>query len=77
MNEDLERDLAGTGMLDFAAALRAAPQARVSADFADGVMAAVRAERARYAAEFFSPLTEEERETLGMLMSKLAETKKE
>ena len=36
MNEDLERDLAGTGMLDFAAALRAAPQACVSTGFADG-----------------------------------------
>ena len=47
MNEDLERDLAGTGMLDFAAALRAAPQACVSTGFADGVMAAVRAERTR------------------------------
>ena len=41
MNEDLERDLAGTGMLDFAAALRAAPQACVSTGFADGVMAAI------------------------------------
>ena len=47
MNEDLERDLAGTGMLDFAAALRAAPQACVSTGFADGVIAAVRAERTR------------------------------
>ena len=48
MNEDLERDLEGgaAGMRTFAAALRAAPQVRVSDDFTAGVMAAVRAERA-------------------------------
>lgn len=36
----------------------------------------VKKERERYAAEFFSPLTEEEQEALCALMTKLAEAKK-
>lgn len=49
MNEDLERALeeSDAEMRDFVAALRAAPQARVSDGFASDVMASVRAERAR------------------------------
>ena len=51
MNADLEKDLAGTDLLSFAASLQSAPQAQVSDDFSAEVMSRVHS----CARRWFSP----------------------